>query len=365
MTGELRCEKCGKLLNVDAARAGTVTCPRCNKRTPVPAALASLPRPKVPATVAAPTGEEPQGQGQEGEAVMTVMAGVMPWVMSAFFHLALILLMAFFYIFVQGAPGEEVTPPKNSCTDNPMAKVRPKPQDPRSSLVKRQPKQRHQYNERTEEMRGPKGLTDNLINVIGPGPGGGDDLISRTGPDGLPGPDIFDTRAYHVIYVIDISGSMEAEGIFDIVRRRLAAAIGRLSERQDFHVIFFSDGPPLENPPRRLVQATRYYKKLTADFLKPLVAAGGGGTDPVPALTRAFDVLDRADKRQGKLIQLLTDGVFRDNEKVMATIRKRNKKKDVQINTFLYGCRDKVAESILKTIKAENGGRYKFISRDE
>jgi len=372
MAAEFRCEKCGKLLSMDAAPGGTVKCPHCKKRIAVPAALASLPRPKVPATVAAPTGEEPQEQGQEGEAVMTVMAGVMPWVMSVFFHLALVLLMAFFYIFVQEPIGDEVTVPKDFYDDEMTQKINPRQLDPRNRSAERQPRRRRQYTEHPDKIQGQHGMTDKRVAVIGFGsegtPGGamapfgfgGGPGASGTGFMGIVG------HAYHVVYVIDRSGSMEAEGVFDIVRRRMVASISRLSEEQDFHVIFFSEGPPLENPPKRLVQATRYYKKLTADFLKPIVAEGGGGTDPVPSLNRAFDVLDRADtKRQGKLIQLLTDGVFRDNAKVLATINGRNKRKDVHINTFLYGSRDRVAEDILKKIAARNGGTYKYISRDE
>jgi hypothetical protein len=85
----------------------------------------------------------------------------------------------------------------------------------------------------------------------------------------------------------------------------------------------------------------------------------------VPALEQAFEVLARADpERPGKLIYLLTDGVFPDNKKVLELIRGLNRDKDVRIHTFLMGERHPVAVSVLKRIASENGGQFKYI-RDE
>lgn len=82
---------------------------------------------------------------------------------------------------------------------------------------------------------------------------------------------------------------------------------------------------------------------------------------------RAFEVMDRADPgRKGKQIFLLTDGAFKDNEAVLAAIRKRNASKEVHINTYLYGSsEDEDIVRVMKTIAAENGGLFKIVGDDE
>jgi len=174
------------------------------------------------------------------------------------------------------------------------------------------------------------------------------------------------TNAHHVCYVIDRSGSMI--DTFEIVRTETLISIGRLRPFQDFHVILFADGGGnnFELEHRRLVPAIDRYKEDSARFLEPV--RGGGKTDPVPALNRAFDVLGNADpRRPGKVIYLLTDGAFPDSQKVLDTIRKRNTGAagDVIINTFLYKNRPPEAVKVMKDIAAQNGGQYKFVGSDE
>jgi hypothetical protein len=166
--------------------------------------------------------------------------------------------------------------------------------------------------------------------------------------------------AHHIVYVIDRSGSMTAEGTFDAVADEMINSIGSLRSIQDFHVIFFNVGPPLENPPKRLVPASRENRGEVAEFLDKVIPQGK--TDPVPALMRAFEVLARANSKPGKLIYLLTDGDFPNNKQVLMALARKNVKKEVHINTYLYGYEGKHAMEVMARIAAENGGRYKYIS---
>ena len=150
---------------------------------------------------------------------------------------------------------------------------------------------------------------------------------------------------------------------FDFVRLEMLRSISRLRPPQDFHVILFATGKPMENPPKRLVQAAHEYKEQVADFLMSVLAQGQ--TDPVPALKRAFAVLSGANNLPGKLIYLLTDGVFPDNAKVLSAIRASNPGTKVLINTYLYGHRPPEAEDVMKEIAGQNGGRYRYVSPDE
>ena len=82
------------------------------------------------------------------------------------------------------------------------------------------------------------------------------------------------------------------------------------------------------------------------------------------AIQRAFAVLSRADaSRPGKLIYLLTDGNFVDNQEVLNTLTKLNADKKVHVNIILYN--NKVSDAIeaqLRAIAENNGGIYKFVS---
>jgi uncharacterized protein with von Willebrand factor type A (vWA) domain len=165
-------------------------------------------------------------------------------------------------------------------------------------------------------------------------------------------------NARHVVYVIDRSGSMV--DTFDTVRREVVTSFGRLSSNHDFHVIFYSEHRPDENPPQRLVRANDDNKLYAWKFVETVRAHGRG--NPVPALERAFDVLDGADaSRPGKVIHLITDGRFPDNAEVLASIRRRNQAKDVTVNTYLCGDCPPVAVAVMKRIAEENGGQYRYV----
>jgi hypothetical protein len=111
------------------------------------------------------------------------------------------------------------------------------------------------------------------------------------------------------------------------------------------------------------VPATPEFQGRATTWLKDKYAKGT--TDPIPALNRAFDVLDKVDSPGGKVIFLLTDSLFPDNKKVIDLCKARNVKRDVHIFTFLYGERPKEAEETMQKIAAEYGGKYKFVNAEE
>lgn len=164
-------------------------------------------------------------------------------------------------------------------------------------------------------------------------------------------------NAHHVVYVIDRSGSMI--GAFEEVRREVLVSIGRLREDQDFHIMLFAQGQAIENVPGRLVPPTEANKLQAAEFLA--AARAGLQSDPVPALRRAFEVLEGAGG--GKLIYLVTDGVFPDGPAVMATIHARNKNKDVHINTYFCGG-DPSAAGLLQEIARATGGLFRRVGSE-
>lgn len=216
-------------------------------------------------------------------------------------------------------------------------------------------------------LSGPAGDPKNKVDLIGvnSASGGGSVILSGaqdTGGSALaPKSKFFGSggNAYHIVYVIDRSGSMLET--FDAIRTEMLSSIGRLKPEQSFHVILLTDGIPQEMKARRLVPATQDNKLQAADFLS--AARPEGRTDPIPALNRAFAVLRDADRgRRGKLVYLLTDGVFPDNDRVLRLIRTtKEQDKDIFINTYLYGSQSPQAVDVLKDIAAKAGGLYKYV----
>jgi len=382
MAVEFRCEKCGKILSVNDAPGSSTKCPHCNKKIVVPAALASMPRPQVPpggqasgasarpgaARAGGPrqpaSPEQEEEEVQEDSAVMTVMSDVMPWVISVFFHVGLLLIMAFVTIFViDNHEVKTAVVPDTSFSPQMWSVIDPDQFHPNQSTVAQTVQQRDFSKQESRIADASK--TDKRLRVIGrgaPSDGPGRPDIRRNVPPGRN--EIFERsgNAHHVVYVVDRSGSMAAS--FDFVRQQMLKSISRLAPSQTFHIILFAEGRPIENPPGRLVPAEDAYRLGAVDFLMPIQAIGQ--TDPVPALLRAFQVLQKADdQKPGKLIYLLTDGVFPDNEAVLRAVAEANRNKDVHINTYLYGDQELEAKDVLERLANENGGRFKLIDSYE
>lgn len=199
--------------------------------------------------------------------------------------------------------------------------------------------------------------------------------------------------ADEVVYVIDRSGSMLADGVFDRVMQELLLSIARLRyetsadpdqdktlPKQSFHVIFFSDSGVHEAPAGRLVHATEANRMEVASFIRTVRA--GGSTTALPALKRAFEVLDRyGESGKRKAVFLLTDGEFSGisggsaytqagrrllgNEAVVAWLRDHNRGQTVAVPTLLYGYKGGRAVEVMQTIARENNGQFKLVSHDE
>jgi len=324
MAVEFRCENCGKMLSVDAAPGSLVKCPHCRKKVTVPEALASLPRPHVPpnATPSAtrPQAPPPQGDEEEAEepvesdAVMGAMAMIMPWVISVFLHLGLFLIMLFLVMVSTGRgvegknvviPDAVLNPLRPGGVMDPRTKTLSRSQNEKRTVVKR-------YTKR--EDRVDKGKTEKTVELLAPsadGAKGGAAELGLTNSDSRGGPRsrFFGSggNAYHIVYVVDRSGSMMAS--FDDVRYEMLKSISRLQPVQDFDIILFAENKVIEGPRHRMVPADQTNKLDAVRFMNAQRPAGQ--TTALPALKRAFTVLKYADNRKpGKLIYLLTDALF-------------------------------------------------------
>lgn len=305
-------------------------------------------------------------------AVLSAMAGYMPWLMSLCLHVALAIIFMFVaMIAVLDTPEIPSHLPNVYDPNHSIAVPTPDPPRPSPSPDTRRIRRGQFGNEhRTRNVR----LEDApLQDVVGPaslagldpdknpaklrGPAGGDGKFFGI-PDPTPPIPIECGRHPDVVYLIDRSGSMVDS--FDAVRREIFMSVAEMRPTRRFHVVLFAEGKPLENTPGGITPATDDAKLRLVKFLQPIRA--WGKTDPVPAINRAFDAIERSP---AAIIHLLTDGVFPDNEAVLKAIRLRNTAGRVRVNAILYGNRPPIAEKILSQIASENSGKYRFVSRDE
>ncbi len=355
MALRFRCSKCGKRLTVEAAVGHDVTCPHCGQASTVPR---DAKRVAAPGGAAGRQGEggdadEEEVPEEETDTVMGWLALYLPsWGTSVVFHAALILLITFVGWGYAAAPAFEydsqvVYQSKKKTQRRQKAKF----QDAEPSRGKMTPRPssfvKHVQNVSPD-------VADNkmdVLEVIGVG-GGGHSLGGFEGlGTGGRGPGFFGAggtdEASKIVYVVDRSGSMTDS--IDFVKFELRRAISELPETKSFHIIFFSSGPPVEMPTRRLVDATENNKQNAFGFVDGVIPHGQ--TDPSVALERAFEV-------RPELIYLLTDGEF--DRAIVDLVKRLNPGQQVTVHTiaFLY----QTGEQVLKEIAEQNNGKYKFVS---
>ena len=368
------CSKCGKRLTVNESPGAEVICPHCNQPTSVPTdaqptevpgtVAAVVPEPEAVAAApvepaAAQEGEEQQEEEEPQGGMDTVMGWlalyVPSWGTSVLLHVAVVILACYM------AWAQESPPPVFEYTSAVISEQKHKTE---KRLKQDQKLQQSRGKLRPNPTSIVRQFTQNpfpdvasnkleQLQVIGVGGGGkeigGFEGLGQSGR-GFFGAGGESEEAVKIVYVVDRSGSMTDS--IDFVKYELKRSIGELGEAKEFHVIFYSSGPPVEMPTRRLVNGTERNKQLAFEFIDGVIAQGE--TDPSKALERAFD-------SKPDLIYLLTDGEF--DRAIIELVKRLNAGGKVTVHTigFLY----KTGETVLKQIAGENHGNYKFVSEQD
>ena len=311
----------------------------------------------------------------------------LPWLVSVLVHLGLFTAMLPFVMVVKaGLQSPPVTVPDAYLADRPglpmgLAQPRRNGHEPPPKIS-----EGPALLDIPAPLRVRPAAADRKDAPAGLGRGGSVAAMARFAltPAGSERPisDFFGTGgdARHIVYVVDRSASMI--DTFDNLRHQMLVSIARLRADQHFHVILFAKDEAIENPPKRLVPATKNNKLAAVEFLQQICPEGS--TTALAALRRAFEVLGgAAGPPGGKVIYLLTDGAFEGpgvissgytlpdgrvldgNAAVARYIRDRNKNGEIHINTFLYGYHSGEAEEVMKSIAAENGGRFRFVALEQ
>ncbi len=318
--------------------------------------------PTIP-DIAAQTGAKPTAKptlirgGMAGKAILAA------WILSILYHAVLFVVM---YLLpwlagmakpVSDAPiptADLLSPVETKVTMN-QPSTAPKAEqilpDPMSSMTFKPDK--------FERLDSIGTVKPNDLNILGVGTGGSDQIDGGFSmPIGGSGPNFFGLGegargARNIVYVVDRSGSML--NTFQGLVKEIKESVNGLRRSQRFHVIFYNSGPPLENPPRKLVSAIRSQKRNLFRFLDEISPMGG--TDPRPAMRRAFAV-------EPDLIYFLSDGEFDEHaESLMSMIDKLNRGRLVRIFTIAYV--NQHGGAVLERIAREHNGQYRFVTEDE
>ncbi len=163
-------------------------------------------------------------------------------------------------------------------------------------------------------------------------------------------------NATRIVYILDYEGSTLEN--FQFLKSHLRKSIDGLVPLQSFAVIVFRKNYKILGP-NRLVHATLRNKQ---DFFKRFrtVTPAGAAEYRYRYFARPFKA---AFRLHPQIIYFLTKGAF--DPKLISYIRHLNKNHAVHIYTYAFTLQDPVSRANLKKIARENGGEYKYISRQK
>jgi hypothetical protein len=149
--------------------------------------------------------------------------------------------------------------------------------------------------------------------------------------------------------IADRSGSMEGPKV-EYVKQEVLETLTTMKVGGRFQLIFFNH---VELPyPKPGWHNPRQERPAVAEWLKTF--EGSGGTTPTPAFRAAFELSPRPD-----VIFFMTDGLFPPNT-VQEIAAMNSGERKTQIHTISF--MDTSAESLMKQIAADSGGRYRHVS---
>lgn len=186
-------------------------------------------------------------------------------------------------------------------------------------------------------------------------PGAASAVFSTSPRQGPPEVSFFGSSAtgYKVVFVVDYSGSMWDQ--FSLVRDELLASLARLEPAQQFQLIFFSSGQPMQMDPKVFLDASPANKQDAYDFLQKVAALDpvSGSTDPAPALHDALTM----PSGPADVVFLLSDGDF--PQSVLAMVNRMNPQTRTQVNTIGFGYRG--GSDLLRNLAQANRGSFRFV----
>jgi hypothetical protein len=165
-----------------------------------------------------------------------------------------------------------------------------------------------------------------------------------------------EARGSRFAYICDISGSMAGERI-NALKGALSTSIDGLLEHTHFAIVLYN-GEAYPITKDRWVSATDRSKRDVKREIS--VQQAFGGTDPVPAFSVVFDMKPRPDA-----IYFMTDGRFRNPDRVMMAIARMNDRGRTRTPIHCITFVDRSSEEVMRKIAQRSRGTYTHIGGAE
>lgn len=167
--------------------------------------------------------------------------------------------------------------------------------------------------------------------------------------------------AKDVVFVLDVSGSMEETGKMEKARRALIYGVRGLRPADRFNIIAFSGDTRLMES--GLIAADEAGRRRGVEFVEGLQARGG--TNINDALVEAMGQFPRTGTRP-RLLVFMTDGLPTVGEQnVDRIIRNVSDKRLDGMRLFSFGVGYDVNTRLLDRVAAENGGTADYVGPEE
>ena len=196
------------------------------------------------------------------------------------------------------------------------------------------------------------------IGDVGPMAGGGDvgsgigSGLGGGGGGGGGGASFFgvEARGTRFAFIVDVSGSMQANGKIEALRQELTQSISALADNAHFFVVLFSTDAKVLGGRTTWQPAGAPGKRWARGLIETISA--DGNTVPFPAFQIVLGMRPRPDA-----IYFMTDGEF--DEGLVDQLKLMNRGVRVAIHCICFETRE--SEAHMKRIAKDSGGTYTFV----
>jgi Ca-activated chloride channel family protein len=226
-------------------------------------------------------------------------------------------------------------------------------------------KHSHTYWQANLEATGGSLVRDFVLACRVARPQTGMDLITsrRDGEDGFfcltltAGQDVAQKQdSMDYVFVVDVSGSMAADGKLLVSKDSVAAFLNELSETDRFEVMTFNIKPYLAF--NQLQQATAANKQRALEYLSQQEARGGTVLQPAMATAYKYASADRPLN-----VVILSDGLTEQQER--QTLLQQIQARPSNTRVFCIGVGNDVNRPLLEQLAEDSGGLSAFLSSSD
>lgn len=176
---------------------------------------------------------------------------------------------------------------------------------------------------------------------------------SATGPCSSPKTKIV-ANAPRFLFLVDVSGSMNAGGNLDSVKNAITRVVRDLPESSELAVVSFSGSPRLIVP---------FTSAKNSAVINPAIdsLSHGGFTNVSHSIEFAYNYLRETEKNENTSVYLFTDGIFEVSLPTTRLIQQNYKDHNIKFSTFQFGDRTNFD---LQKVASSTSAEYVSVGKD-